>query len=65
MCITFFYIPEINTANRFVSAFNRDESVTKLTCTLGPFEDDTNIIAGRDLEGKGKHQIFIITFKSQ
>ncbi|KAL4437750.1 hypothetical protein ABPG74_012425 [Tetrahymena malaccensis] len=52
MCVTFFYIPK-NQNEKFILSFNRDEAMKKKTSTLNYFEEDTNILAGRDLEGKG------------
>ncbi|EAR89984.2 NRDE protein (macronuclear) [Tetrahymena thermophila SB210] len=52
MCITFFYIPK-NQNEKFILSFNRDEGMKKKTSILNYFEEDTNILAGRDLEGKG------------
>ncbi|KAL4483807.1 hypothetical protein ABPG72_006182 [Tetrahymena utriculariae] len=52
MCITFFYIPK-NQNEKFILCFNRDEGMRKKTSILNYFEEDTNILAGRDLEGKG------------
>lgn len=53
MCLTLFYIPDNESKMPFIMSFNRDESLTKQTSPLGYFEEDPNIIAGRDLEGRG------------
>lgn len=55
MCISFFYLPSIGSNKPFILTFNRDEKLEKLTASLSPFEEDSNIIAGRDLEGKGNN----------
>lgn len=34
-------------------AFNRDQKSQRRTLKLGPFEDDPNIYAGRDLKSTG------------
>lgn len=55
MCLTFFYLPlkSEKKQEKFLFAFNRDENMLKKTRPLHSFEEDPNIIAGRDLEGKG------------
>lgn len=59
MCITFFYIPTSNTNEKFILSFNRDENLRKKTSVLGFYEEDPNIVGGRDLEGKGKLKFII------
>jgi uncharacterized protein with NRDE domain len=38
---------------KFFFAFNRDERLDKKTKPINFFDEDSNIIGGRDLEGKG------------
>lgn len=55
MCITFFYIaPSPNTNDlKFLVAFNREENIKRPTLALNNFEEDPNIIGGRDMKEKG------------
>lgn len=57
MCITFFYISPNNHPHKhnikFLVAFNREENVSRNTKSLDFFEEDANIIGGRDLKAKG------------
>jgi uncharacterized protein with NRDE domain len=56
MCLTYFTIfptDDLKDKYRFILAFNRDEQTLRKTLPLGPFEEDPNIIAGRDLVSGG------------
>lgn len=57
MCLTFFYINKsaADTTNpyNFIQAFNREESFDRPNQQLGFWEEDPNILAGRDLQAKG------------
>ena len=53
MCITFFHIPKNDSKIPFFVFFNRDESGLRLTDNLNYWEEDPNILGGRDNALKG------------
>ena len=56
MCITFFNIdkdPNDNFPYKLFLLFNREEDMSRPTKKLAQWEDDPNIIGGRDLTAKG------------
>lgn len=56
MCITFFNIepnPDKKCPYKLILAFNRDEFIDKPTAALHFWEEDPNIVGGRDLKGMG------------
>lgn len=54
MCLGFFFIsPPALLPIKFVLSFNREENIFRPTSPLSPFEEDPNILGGRDLREKG------------
>jgi len=56
MCLTFFYINPSENKDfpfKYIQAFNRDEAYERPTKPLDSWEEDPNIIAGRDNKEKG------------
>jgi uncharacterized protein with NRDE domain len=56
MCLTYFTIFPNDLDNkkyRFIMAFNREEQSSRETIPFGPFIEDPNILAGRDIISSG------------
>lgn len=53
MCTCFFHIPQKNSKIPFFICFNRDENPLRKTEPLSYWEDDKNVIGGRDGMFKG------------
>ena len=56
MCLTFFYINPFQNKDfpfKYIQAFNREEAYERNTDPLNFWEDDPNIIGGRDHKSKG------------
>lgn len=48
MCTCFFFIPCENSKIPFFICFNRDENPLRITVPLDHWEEDNNVIGGRD-----------------
>ena len=54
MCLTLFCLdPNSNSKVKLILGFNREEQTKRETIPLGPFEEDKNIYAGRDIISGG------------
>lgn len=54
MCLTVFCLnPEADSTLRLILGFNREEQTLRSTLPLAPYQEDPNIIGGRDLKSGG------------
>lgn len=53
MCLCFFLISPADLPIKFLLSFNREESIYRPTTPLSSFEEDPNILGGRDRREKG------------